>query len=211
MKITIFINEPQGWFLPWARQLAEAIVQRGHEVALLHELEDIQAGEIAFYLSCTVMIPQRILDLHAHNLVCHPSRLPEGRGMSPLTWEILAGRQEIYVTLFEAVKAMDAGDIYYQDVLHFEGHELNDELKAAQGQKTVELCLRFVDAYPRVMGVPQQGQPTFYRRRQPQDSQLDVHKTIAEQFDLLRVVDNERYPAYIEHRGHRYFLKIYKI
>lgn len=211
MNITIFINEPQGWFLPWAQALNEAIRQRGHTTSLVHEIKDIQSGDIAFYLACTVMIPQKTLDLHTHNLVCHPSRLPEGRGMSPLTWEILAGRHEIYVTLFEAVKAMDAGDIYYQDVLHFEGHELNDELKAAQGRKTLELCLRFMDDYPHVKGVPQQGEPTFYRRRKPEDSQLDANKTLAEQFDLLRVVDNERYPAYLEYRGHRYCLKISKI
>ena len=211
MKITIFINEPHGWFLPWAEQLKMALEKKQHEVDLVHDVQDIKQGDIAFYLACTVMISEKKLTLHQHNLVCHPSKLPEGRGMSPLTWEILAGRNEIFMTLFEAVKAMDAGDIYYQDVLHFEGHELNDELKDAQGRKTVELCLRFVNDYPAgVKGIPQEGEPTFYRRRKPEDSQLDVNKTIAEQFDLLRVVDNERYPAYVEYRGHKYLIKIFR-
>jgi methionyl-tRNA formyltransferase len=37
-----------------------------------------------------------------------------------------------------------------------------------------------------------------------------VQKTIAEQFDLLRVVDNLRYPAFFDHRGKRYRLTIKK-
>jgi methionyl-tRNA formyltransferase len=33
---------------------------------------------------------------------------------------------------------------------------------------------------------------------------------LAEQFDLLRVVDSERFPAFFEYRGRRYKLKIEK-
>ena len=37
-----------------------------------------------------------------------------------------------------------------------------------------------------------------------------VDKTIKEQFNLLRVVDNEKYPAFFDYSGTRYLLKIYK-
>ena len=40
------------------------------------------------------------------------------------------------------------------------------------------------------------------------DSRLDPDDTIAQQFNLLRVVDNERYPAFFELLGRRYILKI---
>jgi len=42
------------------------------------------------------------------------------------------------------------------------------------------------------------------------DSELDAHKTIEEQFNLLRISDNDRYPAYFTKHGFRYILKIYK-
>ena len=56
----------------------------------------------------------------------------------------------------------------------------------------------------------QEGAESFYKGRKPEDSQLDFNKTIAEQFNLLRVVDNDKYPAFFEHQGEKYFLKITK-
>lgn len=55
---------------------------------------------------------------------------------------------------------------------------------------------------------PQQGEASYYPRRRPADSQLDPQRTLAEQMNLLRVVDNQRYPALVEVRGRRYELLI---
>jgi methionyl-tRNA formyltransferase len=52
---------------------------------------------------------------------------------------------------------------------------------------------------------------TFYRKRTPNDSKIDPQKSISSQFDLLRVSDPERYPAFFEHRGHRYKISISKM
>jgi len=40
------------------------------------------------------------------------------------------------------------------------------------------------------------------------DSRLDIDRSIKEQFNLLRVVGNEEYPAFFEINGHKYLLKI---
>ena len=55
------------------------------------------------------------------------------------------------------------------------------------------------------------GEPSYFRLRTPQDSRIDPHQTIAEQFDLIRVCDPIRFPAFFEHRGQRYTLKLEKI
>ena len=91
-----------------------------------------------------------------------------------------------------------------------EGHELADELRSRQAEVTLRLCREFVQGYPEIvrLGVEQVGDESFYLRRRSEDSRLDPHKSIAEQFNLLRVVDNERYPAYFDLKGHRYILKI---
>ena len=49
-------------------------------------------------------------------------------------------------------------------------------------------------------------QPTYWPKRTAQDSCLDINKTLAEQFDLLRVCDPQRYPAFFEINGHKYKL-----
>ena len=41
-------------------------------------------------------------------------------------------------------------------------------------------------------------------------NKLDIDKTIRDQFQLLRIVDNEKYPAYFELNGCKYILRINK-
>ena len=50
-----------------------------------------------------------ILALHKNNLVIHASDLPQGKGWSPMPWQIAEGRNDIVFTLFEAVAGVDAG------------------------------------------------------------------------------------------------------
>jgi methionyl-tRNA formyltransferase len=91
-----------------------------------------------------------------------------------------------------------------------EGHELNDEIKHQQGLLTMEMVKKYIDEFESMVGVPQSGEETLYPRRRQKENELDVNKTIVEQFNLLRVVDNERYPAHFHLNGKKYILKIYK-
>lgn len=207
--IQILIDTPGSWYWPYGRRLAEALRARGHEAVLRRAAAEVVAGDVLCLLSCERLF--QALDLNTYNLVVHESALPRGKGWSPLTWQILEGRQEVPVTLFEAAEGVDAGPVYLTETLRFAGHELLPELKHAQGEATNRLILRFLQDFPTVpVARPQVGEETFYPRRRPADSALDVSKALAEQFDLLRVCDNDRYPAYFDFRGHRYTLRIEK-
>ena len=76
----------------------------------------------------------------------------------------------------------------------------------------MRLCKQFVEQYPSILdqSCKQDGESTFYSKRTPSDSKLDPNKTIAEQFNLLRIVDNKSYPAYFDLNGTRYILKVEK-
>ena len=52
------------------------------------------------------MIKDDIIDLSKHSLVVHSSNLPQGKGWSPMTWQIIEGKNKITNTLFEAVSAV---------------------------------------------------------------------------------------------------------
>jgi methionyl-tRNA formyltransferase len=130
--------------------------------------------------------------------------------MSPLAWQILEGKGTIPLSLFEAIDRVDAGPIYLSDQVEFDGTELLPDMQSALGRKMVDMCVRFAANREtlRAGARPQSGTPSYYPWRTPADSQLDPHHTIAEQFDLLRIVDNRRYPAYFDFRGRRYVLSI---
>ena len=210
MKITLLLDNPQSWFVPYAEELEQILTARGHTICRIQDAEDIKEGDCAFFLSCERIIPPELLSRHAHNIVIHGSALPQGKGMSPLTWQILEWKNEITLTLFEAAEHVDAGNIYAQAVVSFEGHELIDELRQKEAETIIKLATEFIETYPPGIGRIQEGEETFYPRRRPRDSEIDISKSIIEVFNLLRIVDNERYPAFFTHLGHRYELRIHK-
>src|SRR3989338_3082173 len=164
LRITILVDNINSWIIPYIQQLQHSLIERGHQVYFCHAKENVKKGDILFLLSCDKIVPQSVLALNKHNIVVHPSDLPKGQGFSPLTWLVLEGANDIPITLFEAVADVDTGPFYFKDIISFEGHELNEEMKARQGEKTTELVLKFVDSYPNIIPKDQKGEKTWYRR-----------------------------------------------
>lgn len=208
-RISFLTDNPESWIVPFVDELEKALSQ-AHCVSRCSSCEDIPHGDICFFLSCEKIVPPGILKRNVHNLIVHPSCLPHGKGFSPLAWQVLEGKNDIPISLFEAVEKVDSGCVYYRDVIKLKGHELNSEIKELQGRQTVRMVMRFIEDYPNIKGEVQQGKESFYARRKAKDSQMDINSSIAEQFNLLRIVDNERYPAFFNYEGHEYVLKIHK-
>jgi len=197
------------WIIPYAEALVKQLNETGDRAVLCRDHVEVEDGVAAFLLGCVRLVPPEVLARNRYNLVVHESDLPKGRGFAPLAWQILEGKNEIPICLLEASDEVDAGVVYYRDVMRFEGHELHNVLRARQGKMTIELCLRFMNEANPPVGRAQQGQPSYYGRRRPKDSRVDLERPLGEQFELLRIVDNEHYPAYFDYRGHRYRLAIF--
>lgn len=200
-----WINRYLPAWLPVLKKFAE-------DIYWVHDVVDLPTGDIAFFLGCEQIVPPDRLALNRHNLVVHASDLPRGKGWSPLTWQILEGRDDIPVVLFEAAERVDAGPIYGRRTMRFSGLELIGEMREALARATFELCEEFLASYPEVVqaGQTQEGEESFYPRRTPADSRIDPDRSLREQFRLLRVADNERYPCYFELGGETFVLKIEK-
>ncbi|WP_312257206.1 hypothetical protein [Stutzerimonas nitrititolerans] len=208
-RITVLVDN-DSWIIPYAQRLVDGVIELGYEAKLVRSAEAVEDGWINFMLGCTRIVDEHVLSRNLHNLVVHESDLPQGRGFAPMTWQILEGKRNIPVCLLEAAAEADAGDVWLRDSIELDGSELCNEWRGLQGKKTVALCLRFVREHANLAPAKQEGTPTYYMRRRPADSQLDIDKTLREQFAQLRVVDNERYPAYFEMDGQRYVVKVYK-
>jgi len=207
MKVTILTDNPNSWIVEFIPQLIERLSHQ-HNVNHVFSLEELEVGDILCALSCERIIKQNHRNLFQSIIVAHPSLLPQGKGWSPVAWQILEGRNRIPVSLIEAVDKVDSGDIYYQKYMEFSGYELNDEIKAEQFRVTSDLVFEYCNNYP-VEGVKQSGEESFYRKFKQEDNRLDITKSIQEQFNLMRIADNNRYPSWFEIEGQRYEIKIY--
>ena len=182
-----------------------------YDLSVAWKPEQAAGAELLFILGYTKIIPAAMLSSIGLSLVIHESALPQGRGFSPVQWQILEGKNTIPMCLIEATAEVDAGDILATTTIPLRGDELLDEIRAAQADATKRLILSFLSDYPAVKRTPQTGTPSTYRKRNSADDRLDPDQTIRAQFNQLRIAHNEHYPAYFEINGQRYALAITKV
>jgi len=209
-KVSILCSDARhpvnAWLTRWAHAVADIA-----EVRILRDFQELTGGDFLFLVSCHQIIGKPVRDLFRYTLVLHASALPEGRGMSPHVWQIIEGRKRLTLTLLNAEDALDSGAIWQQTEFEVPDTALADEIHARLFDAEIGLmswALHNCDgAQPRA----QAGNPSFYRRRTPADSEIDPRAPLADNFDLLRVADPDRYPAFFTFRGQKYRIRIDKL
>lgn len=184
---------------------------KGHSPSLFYDKAELCGGDILFLVSCSQMIRDAEREKYRATLVLHASDLPAGRGWSPYIWAVLGGANQITVSLLEAREPVDSGMIWLKTTFDLEGHELLPEINEKLFAAELLLMTQAVEQFDTIKPMQQIGEPGPYMaKRTPADSRLDPNKSIAEQFNLLRVVDSQRYPAFFDYQGQRYLIKIEK-
>jgi len=209
MLINILTDSLKSWFIPYSLELKRRLISKGHKVVFIHREEDIIFGsDICFFLSCTKLVKKENLRKSKHNIVVHASDLPEGKGFSPLQWQIFEGRDEIVLTLFEVVEKVDAGPYYFKRNIKFDGTEILELLRAKMAECIIEMCEEFIFKFNSLTVIKQKGVESFYRRRSLRDDEIDITKSIEELFNHFRIADNDKYPLYFIRKGKKYYLRI---
>jgi methionyl-tRNA formyltransferase len=208
--VSILCTDPQhpvnAWLEDWSRRESGRC-----RIEIQREWHDLAGGDFLFLVSCHQIIGKEVRDRYRYTLVLHASALPQGRGMSPHIWQILEGRDRITLTLLNAEDGLDSGDIWHQLDMMFDGTELHDEINRKLFDAEVELMTWALDHCDSERPRPQSGEGNLYRRRRPQDSRIDPAHSIEQVFDMLRVADPLRYPAFFDLRGQRYTISLNKI
>jgi methionyl-tRNA formyltransferase len=183
-----------------------------YEISLLNRVDEFTfGGDILFLISCSEIIKATTKSLFSHVLVLHASDLPEGRGWSPHIWDVLAGKQNITLSLLEAEEPVDSGDIWKKQVIQLNGRELFDDINELLFKAELNLiewaCLNYKNCCP----TPQKILNSAYlRKRTPSDSELNINDSLESQFNLLRVCDPSRFPAFFYKNGQKYTIRIEK-
>lgn len=210
MIITILTDNESSWFIEFGKLLKQKLVQAGHRVVYAFDKKGIEKGDVCILLSCTKLIQEEFLKLNKNNIVIHASDLPSGKGFSPLQWQILEGKNQIMLTLFEVVKEVDAGPYYIKDIVEYDGSEMLPELRYKMANKINSMALKYINEYYSIEPIKQFGLESFYPRRKKEDDEIDPQKNIIELFNHFRIADNEKYPLFFKYLGEEYSIKIEK-
>ena len=208
LKIQILVDNNRSWIIPYVNLFIDKLSAKGVSCNLVNDHIKIIRGDILILLSCEKIFKN--LKLNKYNLVIHESDLPYGKGWSPLTYQVIEGKNKIPITIFEASKKIDSGKYYFKDYIFLDGNELICQIREKQAEKTFELIEKFIKNYKNIKKKSQEGESSFYKKRNQENSKLDLNKSIKENFNLLRVVDNEKYPAFFNYLGSKYIIKIFK-
>jgi methionyl-tRNA formyltransferase len=184
---------------------------KSHQISVIHSRKELISGEILFLISCSEIISKLEREKFKKTLVVHASDLPYGRGWSPHVWEIINGATDITLSLLEAEDKVDAGDIWKKVNVSIPKTTLFDEINELIFNSELELMDFAIENYNIIEPKKQPNiDSVCWPKRSPKDSMIDINQTIFEQFDLIRVCDPQRFPAYFYKDGIRFNIAIEK-
>ncbi len=207
-NVTFLIDKSNDWINKYLKK--SFLKNYKFNFKISKNFKKIKNQDIVFILNYTKILPKSFLIQNHLNLVVHASNLPKGKGFAPIQWQILNNKKNILLCLIEAVERVDSGSIIEKKSIKFKGYELNGEIRHIQGNETIKIIKKFLNKYPKFKRKKQSGKSTFFRKRKPEDSELNINKSLKKNFNLLRIVDNEKYPAFFYYKKKKYIIKIIK-
>ncbi|WP_216096903.1 formyltransferase family protein [Idiomarina sp. MD25a] len=212
LQVSVLCSDPNHPIQPLLQDWKIKQQEDGHQVEIVERAKHLRGGDILLLISCAEKITADVRSGYQRSLVIHASDLPKGRGWSPHIWGLLEGKDQLTVTLLDAAEGIDEGAIYKQLQLPVTKDALWDEINAALFSMELVLMDWAVAHVLATQPQPQtEQQATYYPKRTPSDSQLDADKSIAAQWDLIRVCDPNRYPAWFSLHGHQYKVIVEKM
>lgn len=209
-KVAFLFDKTNLWIEDYLNFFNFKKYKKRYFIQLFKETKKIKKFDIVFVISYTKILNENFLKKNKLSLIPHPSKLPKDKGFAPIHNAVLKNKKLFFISLIKAEKEVDSGDIFIQQKYRLKGTELMGDLRAIQAKAVFKIMSEFLDKYPKIKFRKQAGKSNFNKKRKPQDSKLNIKKSILSQFNLLRVCDNQRYPAFFIHKGIKYNLKIEK-
>ena len=208
-KITFIISDARhsinSWVEGWVDERPE-----GQVAEIVRAAAEAKGGDICFLISCTEILPIEFMQRYTHVLLIHASDLPKGRGWSPHIWAIIQGQEELTITLLEASEKVDCGDIWHKSIHQIPKYFLYSDIIEVVNQAHLDLIDYAVEHHATIDPSPQSLHiPSSYLpKRTPADSEISAYESVASQFDLLRVCDNDRFPSFFHLHGKKFKITI---
>lgn len=125
----------------------------------------------------------------------HMTDLPYGRGGSPLQNLILRNKKTTKISAIRVSEGLDTGPVYNKASLSLKGTA--EEIFIRASGVIYRLIKQIINK--NLTPHPQSGEPIYFKRRKPADSNIASLESLDQVYDYIRMVDCEGYPkAYIE-------------
>lgn len=116
--------------------------------------------------------------------------------------------------MLDAEDSVDTGAIWAKRTFEVPDHALHDEIHERLFETELALmndALLMVERGKTPTPQPADISPSYYPKRSPADSEISPAQPLSELFNIIRVMDPHRYPAFFQLHGHTYTIEIKKV
>tara|TARA_Y100000588_G_scaffold391484_1_gene500199 strand:- start:1371 stop:1829 length:459 start_codon:yes stop_codon:yes gene_type:complete len=129
------------------------------------------------------------------------TNLPYGRGGSPLQNLIVRGHNETKISAIRVEEGLDTGPIYLKKSLNLQGTA--QEIFLRSSLVVEKMILEIIEN--RLKPVAQEGEIVEFKRRKPEQGNLEKLEATQQIYNYIRMLDCEGYPpAFIESENFRF-------
>lgn len=209
-KVTFLTDKKNDWIKSYLSK-KKFLFKNRYDYKFSNNIDTIVDQDILFIVNYTKVLSDSFLQKNRLNLVIHASDLPKDRGFAPVANQVMRGKNQIYISLIEANEKVDTGCIFLKQKFYLKGTDLYDEIRNKTAIAMIKIINSFLKQYPlKINSKFQKGKSNFNKKRTDKDNKLNINKSIKKQFHILRLSNNENFPAYFYNQGEKYILKIYK-
>ena len=146
-----------------------------------------------FFPDWSWIVPDKIVE--NFRCVCfHESDLPKFRGGSPIQNQIIRGVKKTKTTAFLMNDKIDSGDLLLKKSLSLEG--TLDEIFQRMKENDYEMINTIIKGNFKIQ--KQKGVPTYYKRRKPEESELNLNKSKEYVYNFIRMLSDPYPNAFVK-------------
>ena len=178
-----------------SKELLGAAIVNSKEDLTYKKLSELKPDYI-FFLHWSYIISNDVFE-NFNCILFHMTDLPFGRGGSPLQNLILLGKEETLISAIKVEKGVDSGPVFLKKKLSLAG--TSEEIFLRAGRIMFSM-IKEILTNPQEP-VAQVGEATIFKRRKPEESNVEAIEDLHVLYDYIRMLDAEGYPnAFVETR-----------
>ena len=193
----------------WAKELYKLLSKRHKNMILIKNPKQLTVNYVEkinpkfiFFPDWSWIVPDKIVE--NFRCVCfHESDLPKFRGGSPIQNQIIRGIKKTKTTAFFMNDKIDSGDVLLKKSLSLEG--TLDEIFQRMKKNDYEMVNSIIKGNFKIQ--KQKGIPTYYKRRKPEESELNLNKSKEYVYNFIRMLSDPYPNAFVKIGNHKIVFK----
>lgn len=124
--------------------------------------------------------------------------LPKGRGRSPINWSIIEGKKRFVFHFFLMKPGIDDGNVFHVEMVDINEWDDCETIYLKNILVTARCIISNINTllYGSIRIYEQQGEPTYYPKRTPEDGKINFNLDVYQLYNFVRAISRPYPGAY---------------